>query len=359
MRHGKVHRKLNRTAEHRQRDVRQHVRGADQARADRHHAAEGEGIAPDRREAGHARQEGRARHAPPGDLRDARQGSGPQAVRCARGSYKDRQGGYTRIIKAGFRYGDNAPMAVIEFVDRDVDAKGQDSGPVQEKSAPKRRNSCQTEAEFKRRCIAAAPFLFCRLHVCVRGVARRKRAQRWGYRVSIHRGRRIGHEHRSSGKTASSAARPAASACDRQGSRADPARGSSSTAASRPLSTGRSQRCKAEPGARCAALQPTSRPRPAASRWWRPPAVDILVNNAGIFEPKEFFEIPDAEWKRSSRSTSCPACGCRAPTCRACCSELGPHRLHLLGIGLQIPPEMIHYGVTKTAQLAVSRGSRD
>ena len=45
--------------------------------------------------------------------------------------YKDRQGGYTRIIKAGFRYGDNAPMAVIEFVDRDVDAKGQDSGPTQ------------------------------------------------------------------------------------------------------------------------------------------------------------------------------------------------------------------------------------
>ena len=49
--------------------------------------------------------------------------------------YKDRQGGYTRIIKAGFRYGDNAPMAVIEFVDRDVDAKGLDSGPVQEQAA--------------------------------------------------------------------------------------------------------------------------------------------------------------------------------------------------------------------------------
>jgi large subunit ribosomal protein L17 len=45
--------------------------------------------------------------------------------------YKERQGGYIRIMKAGFRYGDNAPMAVIEFVDRDVDAKGQDSGPVQ------------------------------------------------------------------------------------------------------------------------------------------------------------------------------------------------------------------------------------
>jgi large subunit ribosomal protein L17 len=49
--------------------------------------------------------------------------------------YKDRHGGYTRIIKAGFRYGDNAPMAVIEFVDRDVSAKGLDSGPVQETDA--------------------------------------------------------------------------------------------------------------------------------------------------------------------------------------------------------------------------------
>ena len=47
--------------------------------------------------------------------------------------YKERQGGYTRILKAGFRYGDNAPVAVIEFVDRDEAAKGLDSGPVQEK----------------------------------------------------------------------------------------------------------------------------------------------------------------------------------------------------------------------------------
>jgi large subunit ribosomal protein L17 len=45
--------------------------------------------------------------------------------------YQERHGGYTRIMKAGFRYGDSAPVAVIEFVDRDVDAKGQDSGPVQ------------------------------------------------------------------------------------------------------------------------------------------------------------------------------------------------------------------------------------
>ena len=47
--------------------------------------------------------------------------------------YKDRQGGYTRIMKAGFRHGDNAAVAVIEFFDRDVEAKGKDSGPVQEK----------------------------------------------------------------------------------------------------------------------------------------------------------------------------------------------------------------------------------
>jgi len=45
--------------------------------------------------------------------------------------YKDRKGGYLRIMKAGFRYGDSAPMAVIEFVDRDVNARGQDSGPSQ------------------------------------------------------------------------------------------------------------------------------------------------------------------------------------------------------------------------------------
>jgi large subunit ribosomal protein L17 len=46
--------------------------------------------------------------------------------------YKTRKGGYTRVLKAGFRYGDNAPMAIIEFVDRDVTAKGQDSGPKPE-----------------------------------------------------------------------------------------------------------------------------------------------------------------------------------------------------------------------------------
>src|ERR1700744_2580837 len=48
--------------------------------------------------------------------------------------YKERNGGYLRVMKAGFRYGDSAPVAVIEFVDRDVDAKGLDSGPVQDRA---------------------------------------------------------------------------------------------------------------------------------------------------------------------------------------------------------------------------------
>jgi large subunit ribosomal protein L17 len=44
--------------------------------------------------------------------------------------YKERNGGYTRVLKAGYRYGDSAPMAVIELVDRDEEARGQDSGAV-------------------------------------------------------------------------------------------------------------------------------------------------------------------------------------------------------------------------------------
>jgi large subunit ribosomal protein L17 len=49
--------------------------------------------------------------------------------------YMERHGGYTRVMKMGFRYGDNAPLGVIEFVDRDVNAKGLDSGPVGEQKA--------------------------------------------------------------------------------------------------------------------------------------------------------------------------------------------------------------------------------
>lgn len=59
--------------------------------------------------------------------------------------YKERQGGYIRIMKAGFRYGDNAPMAVVELVDRDESAKGQDSGPVFD------------EADFEEETVAETP----------------------------------------------------------------------------------------------------------------------------------------------------------------------------------------------------------
>ena len=57
--------------------------------------------------------------------------------------YQDRKGGYTRIIKAGFRYGDNAPMAIIEFVDRDVEAKRVDKP---KKVSPKTEEKKQATA---------------------------------------------------------------------------------------------------------------------------------------------------------------------------------------------------------------------
>lgn len=47
--------------------------------------------------------------------------------------YKERSGGYTRVLRAGYRYGDSAPMAVIELVDRDPEARGKDSGPTQDR----------------------------------------------------------------------------------------------------------------------------------------------------------------------------------------------------------------------------------
>ena len=61
--------------------------------------------------------------------------------------YQNRKGGYTRIIKAGFRYGDNAPMAIIEFVDRDVDAKKVDKPKKDStKETPKKEEKKQATA---------------------------------------------------------------------------------------------------------------------------------------------------------------------------------------------------------------------
>ena len=87
------------------------------------------------------------------------------------------------------------------------------------------------------------------------------------------------------------------------------------------------------------------------------PEVDILVNNAGIFEPKDFFEIPDEDWSRFFEVNVM--------------SGVRLSRAYLPGMlkrnwgrivfissesALNIPTEMIHYGTTKTAQLAISRG---
>ena len=135
MRHGKVHRKLNRTAEHRR------AMFANMCAALIKHEQivttlpKAKDLRPileklvtlGKRGDLHARRRAIAQ------IKDVTLVGKLFAVLAPR--YKDRQGGYTRIIKAGFRYGDNAPMAVIEFVDRDVDAKGKDSGPVQEHDA--------------------------------------------------------------------------------------------------------------------------------------------------------------------------------------------------------------------------------
>ena len=93
-------------------------------------AAEGQGSSTRGREAGDAGQARRstARRIAISRLRDADLVKKLIDVLAPR--YKTRNGGYTRIMKAGFRPGDNAAMAVIEFVDRDVEAKGRDSGPA-------------------------------------------------------------------------------------------------------------------------------------------------------------------------------------------------------------------------------------
>lgn len=131
MRHGKVHRKLNRTAEHRK------AMFANMAAALIKHEQiittlpKAKELRPvvekmitlGKRGDLHARRQAVAQMRDHDMVKKLFEVLGPR--------YKERNGGYTRIIKAGFRYGDSAPVAVIEFVDRDEDAKGQDSGPVQ------------------------------------------------------------------------------------------------------------------------------------------------------------------------------------------------------------------------------------
>ena len=135
MRHGKVHRKFNRTAEHRRAMFGNMVAALIKHEQIVTTLPKAKDLRPiveklitlGKRGDLHARRQAIAQMRDVPMVKKLFDVLGPR--------YKDRQGGYTRIIKAGFRYGDNAPMAVIEFVDRDVDAKGQDSGPVQEKEA--------------------------------------------------------------------------------------------------------------------------------------------------------------------------------------------------------------------------------
>ena len=105
-------------------------------------------------------------------------------------------------------------------------------------------------------------------------------------------------------------------------------------------------------------MQPTSAlPRAAAALVAAEPAADILINNVGIFGPQDFFEIPDSEWTRFFEVNVM--------------SGVRLSRAYLPGMlernwgrvvflssesGLNIPADMIHYGVTKTADLALARG---
>lgn len=133
MRHGKVHRKLGRTAEHRKALfanmcaalIKHEQITTTLPKAKELRPVVEKLVTLGKRGDLHARRQAIAQMRDVGMVKKLFEVLGPR--------YKERNGGYTRIIKAGFRYGDNAAQAVIEFVDRDVDAKGLDSGPVQEK----------------------------------------------------------------------------------------------------------------------------------------------------------------------------------------------------------------------------------
>ena len=137
MRHGKAHRKLNRTAEHRR------AMFANMAAALIKHEQivttlpKAKDLRPvveklitlGKRGDLHARRQAVAKLRDLAMVKKLFEVLGPR--------YKARNGGYIRVMKAGFRYGDSAPVAVIEFVDRDEAAKGLDSGPTPEKRAEK------------------------------------------------------------------------------------------------------------------------------------------------------------------------------------------------------------------------------
>ena len=131
MRHGKVHRKLNRTAEHRKAMfanmcaslIKHEQIITTLPKAKELRPVVEKLITLGKRGGLHARRQAVSQ------IRDVAMVKKLFEVIAPR--YKARKGGYLRIVKAGFRYGDAAAVAVIEFVDRDVEAKGKDSGPVE------------------------------------------------------------------------------------------------------------------------------------------------------------------------------------------------------------------------------------
>ena len=135
MRHGKVHRKFNRTAEHRRAMFGNMVAALIKHEQIVTTLPKAKDLRPiveklitlAKRGDLHARRQATA------ELRDPPMVKKLFDVLGAR--YASRNGGYTRVLKAGYRHGDSAPVGVIELVDRDVDARGKDSGPVQERAA--------------------------------------------------------------------------------------------------------------------------------------------------------------------------------------------------------------------------------
>jgi large subunit ribosomal protein L17 len=136
MRHGKVHRKFNRTAEHRKAMFANMCAALIKHEQITTTLPKAKDLRPVVEKLVSLAKKGglAARRQAIAEMRDIAQVKKLFEVLGPR--YKDRNGGYTRIMKAGFRYGDSAAMAVIEFVDRDEDAKGKDSGPVEVKAVP-------------------------------------------------------------------------------------------------------------------------------------------------------------------------------------------------------------------------------
>ena len=136
MRHGNAHRKLNRTAEHRKAMFANLCAALIKHEQITTTLPKAKDLRPVVEKLVSLAKKGglAARRQAIAEMRDVAQVKKLFEVLGPR--YKDRNGGYTRIMKAGFRHGDSAAIAVIEFVDRDEEAKGKDSGPVEAKAAP-------------------------------------------------------------------------------------------------------------------------------------------------------------------------------------------------------------------------------